>query len=245
MRAAKGGADEPDPQMERLDGMLDKLVAAQHPGIAPDSAKGHPAKPKAEVFPVSQATAGPKIGRLSPPAADSDASLGETGHFYTLGTANTATVQNVIEAVIPETQTLVNGATVKLQLADDIYVNGMQVRRGTYVNGTAALNNERLAVNISTIRSGANILPVSLQVFDEDGMAGIYMPGAITRDVAKQSADEGISTLGAASLDPSLGAQAAAAGIQLAKSVISKKVKLVRVTVKSGYRLFLKDTNQH
>jgi hypothetical protein len=35
--------------------------------------------------------------------------------------------------------------------------------------------------------------------------------------------------------------QAANAGIQAAKSLISKKVKLVKVTVKAGYKILLKD----
>jgi hypothetical protein len=45
-------------------------------------------------------------------------------------------------------------------------------------------------------------------------------------------------------MDPSLGAQAASAGIQAAKTLISKKVKLVKVTVKAGYQVLLRDNNQ-
>ena len=76
---------------------------------------------------------------------------------------------------------------------------------------------------------------------DLDGIAGIYIPGAITRDVAKQSTDQAIQSIRLASLDPSVGAQAASAGIQAAKSLIGRKVKLVKVTVKAGYRVLLRD----
>ena len=45
-------------------------------------------------------------------------------------------------------------------------------------------------------------------------------------------------------MDQSIGAQAGAAGIQAAKGLFSKKVKLVRVTVKAGYRILLRDSRR-
>jgi hypothetical protein len=42
-----------------------------------------------------------------------------------------------------------------------------------------------------------------------------------------------------------LGAQAASAGIDAAKGLIRKKAKLVKVTVKAGYRVLLKDEKQN
>lgn len=70
---------------------------------------------------------------------------------------------------------------------------------------------------------------------------GIYIPGAISRDVAKQSADNSLQIMELTSMDPSFKAQAAATGINAAKSLLSKKVKQVKVIVKAGYRLMLKD----
>lgn len=84
---------------------------------------------------------------------------------------------------------------------------------------------------------------MALSVFDMDGMEGMYMPGAISRDVAKQSTDQTIQGIGLTSLDPSLAVQAASAGIDATKNLLSKKVKLVRVTIKAGYRVLLRDNN--
>jgi len=44
-------------------------------------------------------------------------------------------------------------------------------------------------------------------------------------------------------MDPSLKAQAAAAGINATKNLLSKKARLVKVMVKAGYRVLLKDQN--
>jgi hypothetical protein len=77
-----------------------------------------------------------------------------------------------------------------------------------------------------------------------DGLSGIHIPGAITRDVAKQSADRSMQTIGLTSLDPSWQAQAAGAGIEAAKTLVSRKVKLIKVTVKAGYQVLLRDEKQ-
>jgi hypothetical protein len=46
------------------------------------------------------------------------------------------------------------------------------------------------------------------------------------------------------SLDPSLKAQAAAATIETAKTLFSRKMKLINVTLKAGESILLRDTNQ-
>lgn len=62
--------------------------------------------------------------------------------------------------------------------------------------------------------------------------------------MAKSSADRSIQTLGVASLNDSWGSQAAEAGIEAAKSLLSKKVKLIKVVVKAGYQVLLYDEKQ-
>ena len=69
------------------------------------------------------------------------------------------------------------------------------------------------------------------------------MPGSISRDVSKQSLDQGMSGLGLTALDPSIGAQVASAGIQTAKTLISRKVKLIQVSIPGGYQVLLKNAH--
>ncbi|MBL7852676.1 MAG: conjugative transposon protein TraM, partial [Cyclobacteriaceae bacterium] len=111
------------------------------------------------------------------------------------------------------------------------------------IYGVCAINGERLTVEVSSIRTGNSLLPVSLEVYDLDGLPGIYIPGAITRDAAKQASDDALQNVQLMSLDPSIAAQAAAAGVEAAKGLFSKKAKLIKVTVKAGYQVFLVDTN--
>lgn len=228
-----------NPELDQLNTMLNKIVAIQHPEILQDSLNRLANDHKATAYQVC----------LNNPSEDAE-SFGHEGEkllsinrFYDL--ANDPTIEdltdNAIEAIIPETQVLVSGSTVKLRLINDIRINSYLIAKDQFVYGTASLSNERLKIQFSSIRSGNNIFPVSLEAYDMDGLAGIFIPGSINRDVAKQSGDQAINALGLTSLDPSLGAQAASAGIQAAKTLVSRKVKLLKVTVKAGYRVLLKD----
>ena len=138
--------------------------------------------------------------------------------FYGLSDDNENNHSNSIEAVVNETQTLVSGTVIKLRLLQNIYVHGSPIAKDQLIYGIASLNNERLKISITTLRNNDNIFPVSLTVYDMDGLEGIYIPGSINRDVSKASADEAISSMGLTSIDPSIGAQAAIAGIQAAKT---------------------------
>jgi Conjugative transposon, TraM len=151
------------------------------------------------------------------------------------------TKENAISIIIPESQTIVSGSTVRLQLNEPAMIAGIEVPAFQYVYGTAMLSNERLKVQVRSIRVGNNILPVDLSIYDMDGMEGLFVPGSISRDVSKQSIDQGMGGIGLANLDPSIEAQAASAGIQVAKTLISRKVKLIQVTIPIEYQALLKN----
>ncbi len=233
-----------DPEMQQLNTVMDKILQAQHPEIVKEKLQQQSEKHKQDVFPVVLNSEADNASALQ--AKDTVTTLQQPNAFYSLeDNPRQAETQNIIQAVVQETQTLVSGSTVKLRLVNDVYINGILVPKDNFVFGTASLNGERLHIAISSIRYGENILPVALAVYDLDGMPGLFIPGAISRDVAKQSADASIQGLGLTTLDPSFGAQAASAGIEAAKSFISKKVKLVRVTVKAGYQVLLRGNSQN
>lgn len=144
-------------------------------------------------------------------------------------------------AVIAETQTLVSGGTVKMRLKTDVIIHGRLVPKGSFVYGTCRVNGERLKIEVRHIRLGDQLFSVKLRVFDLDGMEGIHIPGSISRDAVKQGAGRGLGSVRMMSLDPSVAAQAATAGMEAAKGLLSKKAKLVRVTVKAGYPIMLLD----
>jgi conjugative transposon TraM protein len=243
MKVMKESGSAGSPEMQELNKTLDKLMAVQQPsklrdGSAADGGRGD-SLVAAPVLPVHTVVAGEVVSGSKPSGPGGN-------RFYDLESSSgeEEPTGTAIEAIVPETQVLVNGAMMRLELATELVIRGQRVAKGTALYGTVRLSNERLMVTIGSIRYRDQVYPVALQVRDQDGLAGIYSPGSINRDVARESAGESIGSAGPAGLDASLGGQAANAGIQLARSLASRKVRLIRVTVKAGYRVFLQDERQ-
>lgn len=229
-----------DREMKQLGNTLDKILDIQHPDRVKERLKEKSQKQKESVFIVSKHPASFNITLLDTNKRKTNQNSG----FYGLeNTANDNDADNAIEAIIPENTILVNNAVIKLRLAADIYINGILIPKNNMVSGLVSLENERLQVEINSIRHNNSLFPVKLELYDMDGLAGIYIPGAISRDVAKQSVDNSLQLMELATLDPSLKAQAATAGINTVKSLLSKKVKQVKVMVKAGYKVLLRDKN--
>ncbi len=224
MNMMSTGNDE-DPEIKQLSSVMDKILDVQHPQRVKERLKEKAVQQSTDALAV-RATA----------AADTMAK-----GFYSLENGDAVKQSNAIEAVVNENQLLVNGAVIKLRLLQDVFVSDQKIPAGTFVFGVVGLNGERLEIEINSIRSGSSLYKVKMEVHDMDGLAGIHIPGAITRDVAKQSADNSLQMMELTTLDPSLKAQAAAAGINTAKSLLSRKVKLIKVMVKAGYKVLLMD----
>jgi conjugative transposon TraM protein len=234
--------DGEDSEMKQLNGMLDKILDVQHPGRGQEKLKQTSATERGQVFAVSSHKNDNRISLLD----TNHVTAGTTNGFYSLtGTTTIEDSPNTIQAVIHETQTIVDGSTIKLRLVNDVIINGVHIPKDNFLFGIASLRGERLGIMINSVRYINSLFPVELTVYDMDGLDGIYIPGAITREVAKQSADRSMQAIGLTKLDASLGAQAAGAGIEAAKTLFSKKVKLTKVTVKAGYRVLLRDMKQN
>jgi len=251
MQSMKHTGKSKDPEMQELNSALDKILDVQHPERVKENSGYSSVKNNNKVM---QATANDKeaaISLLQPKDAIRKEGLSkingreETGFYGTDAVADDKQIENAIAAAIHETQTLVNGSVVKLRLLQDINIQGHLIGSGQSMYGVASLDNERLNIEINSVRYGNTIYPLQLKVYDLDGMEGLYIPGALSRDVAKQSAENSVQSIGLTTMDRSLHAQAAVAGINAAKTLLAKKVKLVKVTVKEGYEVLLKDNGEH
>lgn len=242
--------DRQDPEMKELNDLLEKVMDIQHPERVADRLQKQSQENQGQVFAVSQTPADDPVTTLegkdlADSLTDNQVSVTpfQQNGFFSLDQDVTASAQNAISAVIHEDQQLVTGSTVKFRLTSDIYVGGMLIAKDSFVFGSASLNGERLMVEIVSIRHQNSLLPVKLSVYDLDGIAGIHIPDAISRKVAKQSLGQDMQGLNIGTIDPSLGAQAASAGIQTAKTFLGRKTRLVQVSVKAGYQVLLHDGN--
>lgn len=238
-----------DPEMQQVDAMMERILDIQHPERVQERLRQASESRKGQVFAVSTPRKSDPVSLLQADDHYNHYGLagltdGDNGFFSLDDNLPTVHPQNAVQAVVHQYQTVVNGSTVKLRLLQDVFVNGIKIPAGTFVFGTASLSGERLQIDVPGISYANSLFPVALSVYDLDGLTGIYIPGAITRDVAKQSADRSLQNIGISAVDGSWQTQAAGVGVEAAKSLFSKKVKLVKVSLKAGYRVLLFDEKQ-
>lgn len=245
-----------DPEMDQIQDVLGKILDIQHPERVKEKYNALNEEQVEKTYAVSTMPSLNPVSTMeqsqsfTPMIGDSSvaptplAFSKETNGFFGLDEPGETDVPtNAIEAVVHETQTVVAGSTIKMRLTSDVYLAGKLIPKDQFIYGTVTISGERLMVQINSIQSDNSLYPVSLKVYDVDGLAGIYMPGAIERDAAKQASSQSANDVQFSSMGgtQSIGIQAATAGIGAAKSLFSKKVKLVKVTVKAGYKILLFD----
>jgi conjugative transposon TraM protein len=227
-----------DKEMQEINTVLNQILDIQHPERVKNRLQ-QIEKEKPSLY-ADGNRSGSAVSILGNNAANVQTSNG----FYGLeDLALPALEHNAIKAEVYGNQTLVNGAVIKLVLLQDISLTGTNIPKSTFVFGQCALNGERLTVDINSIQYNNSIYPVALTLYDVDGLEGIYVPGAIARDAAKKSTNQTLQDVQLNSLDPSLEVQAASAGIEAAKGMLTKKTRLIQVTAKAGYKVFLLNKN--
>mgnify|MGYP000398138084 FL=1 len=165
------------------------------------------------------------------------------GFHTAIGTAEAAG-KNTIAACVQGDQTITDSQTVRLRLLEPMRVSGRTIPRNTPLVGMARLQGERLEIGIISLEHQGNIIPVELAVYDSDGQAGIFVPGSMETDAAKEIGANMGSSLGSSiNISTDAGAQLASdlgkGVIQGVSQYISKKMRTVRVHLKSGYRVLL------
>ena len=235
MASMNDGSNE-DPEIAQLQTTLETLLDVQHPERVQERLKEKSLNNRRAVFVVDKYKPAASVSLL-----DTARPKPTAVRFHSWKVVPKEIQKASIEAVVHETQTVVEGAVMKLRLLSDTYIDGTPIPSQTFVFGIASLRGERLEIAIPSIRSGTAVFPVHLEVVDLDGLPGIFIPGAITRDVAKQSASDAVGAIGIGALDPSLKTQAMNLGVGAARSLLQKNAKLVKVSVKAGYKVLLQN----
>jgi len=203
---------------------------------------------KAIAFPVRQVS-GQVVSALAQPMSDStfrSEYVKERNYllFQTaIGTVS-QTDRNTISDCVHNNQTVMDGQTVRFRLLEPMSVSGREIPRNALVVGTAKLQGERLSIIISSLGYRGSIIPVELSVYDTDGQAGIFIPGSMERNAAKEiAANMGTSVGSSVNISTDAGAQLAAdlgkGLIQGTSQYFAKKMRTVKVHLKAGYKVLL------
>lgn len=152
--------------------------------------------------------------------------------------------KNTIAAVIAGNQSVINGQSVKLRTTEPMWIGNRLIPRNTVVVGAARLQDERLEIEITSVEANGSIYEVELKVYDSDGQEGINIPNSMESDALHEIGANMGSTMGSSiNISTDAGAQIASdVGRGLINGVsqyLTKKMRTVKVHLKSGYRVML------
>lgn len=152
--------------------------------------------------------------------------------------------KNTIAAVIAGNQSVTNGQAVKLRTTEPMWIGNRLIPRNTVLVGAARLEDERLEIEITSVETGGSIYEVELKVYDSDGQEGINIPNSMETDALHEIGANMGSTMGSSiNISTDAGAQIASdVGRGLINGVsqyLTKKMRTVKVHLKSGYRVML------
>ena len=152
--------------------------------------------------------------------------------------------KNTIAAVIAGNQSVTNGQSVKLRTTEPMWIGNRLIPRNTTVVGATRLQDERLEIEITSVETNGSIYEVELKVYDSDGQEGINIPNSMESDALHEIGANMGSTMGSSiNISTDAGAQIASdVGRGLINGVsqyLTKKMRTVKVHLKSGYKVML------
>ena len=105
--------------------------------------------------------------------------------------------ESFIQAIVDENISGYVDSRLRIRLMDDLLVGTNLVRKGTYLYAKiSGFSGQRVHLSITSIMQGGKILPVKLDLYDNDGLQGLYVPSSAFREFSRElgaSSSQGIS----------------------------------------------------
>ena len=199
--------------------------------------------PAAELSPERETV----VSSLDQPISDS-AFIAEYGYkernmgFHSVGKATPSIARNTLSVVVDRTTTIRQGDFLRLRLAESARIEGMTLPPNTVLIAQSTIDGNRMKLHVTSVEHAGRILAVKLSAFDLDGQEGLAIPGSEEVSALKEVGAGVGGTIGtsfASSAKDQLIAEAARGVMQGASQLLQKKLRTIKVTVKSGHRLFL------
>lgn len=94
---------------------------------------------------------------------------------------------NFIKAVIDENMKGYLSSRIRFRILDDIYAGKHLIPKGSILYGQiSGFTLQRVNINIVSVLSKGEILPINLTVFDNDAIKGLYIPKSTFREMMRE-----------------------------------------------------------
>lgn len=157
--------------------------------------------------------------------------------------------EDFIKAIVDEELVGFAGSRVRIRLLEPIVVGEQLLPKGcllyALISGFGA---QRVQLQISSVTFENQILPVSLSVYDLDGMKGLYVPASAFRDFSKELGSNSVQGVNISASSEDAQSQFLMSGIQKAfqssSQAVSKAIRKNKVRLKYSTLVYLIDEKQ-
>lgn len=150
-----------------------------------------------------------------------------------------------IQAIIDENMTGYADSRLRIRLMDDLLVGPHVVKKGSHVFARiSGFSGQRVLLTITSIMDGNNILPVRLEVYDNDGSPGLYVPASAFREFSRElggNTTQGITLQQQAENNSQLVMSAIQRMFQSTTTAVSKHIRKNRAKLKYNTMVHLID----
>ncbi|MDR6920022.1 conjugative transposon protein TraM [Chryseobacterium sp. 2987] len=170
--------------------------------------------------------------------------------FYETQNDSNHSVQskNAIKGVVYETKTVINESTLSIRLSEGMKLGRIEIPSGSLLTAICKFQGGRLQLKISSIQFRGNVYPVEINVHDNDGQSGLYVPyspeqTAVSDIVANMGQTSGTNIMMTQSAGQQVAADLSRGVVQGLSGYFQKRVRQLKVTVKAGQQVLLVPKN--
>ncbi|MGM1428245.1 conjugative transposon protein TraM [Sphingobacterium lactis] len=171
-----------------------------------------------------------------------------TGESKVFNTIRPENDDAFIQAIVDENIKGYAGSRLRIRLLDDITVGSTVVRKGTYLYAEiSGFTGQRVRLTITSIFQRGKILPVRLEVYDNDGSPGLYVPASAFREFSRElgsSTTQGVNLQQAAETNNQLVMSVIQRMFSSTTSAVSRQIRKNKAKIKYNTLVYLIDPQE-
>ena len=110
-----------------------------------------------------------------------------SAHAGVFNTVRSEQQKSLMKAIIDENRTSYADSRLRLRLLEDLRVGNYKIDKGTFLYAkVSGFSAQRVLLSVQSILYQDQLLPVRLDIYDQDGQAGLYIPESQFREFGRE-----------------------------------------------------------
>lgn len=171
-----------------------------------------------------------------------------TGSTAVFNTVRPESRETFITAIVDQDIKGYAGSRLRIRLLEDLMAGNFLIKKGTYIYAQiSGFTGQRVNLSVTSIMDGQHILPVRLEVYDHDGLQGLYVPASAFREFTKElggNASQGVTLQQAAENNSQLVMSMVQKMFQSTTTAVNKMIRQNKAKIKYNTLVYLIDPEQ-